>query len=355
VISDLFRHVDTDPPRDVAAMRAVFERALHRHPSEVRSATYVFAGRSARLRIVGADLARELVRPLSHLETVPGCAPDLSIDLWDESATGEARPHCDAEGERAWQLGIGHLVSAGGGRWVGYRRAASAAWLDRGAQSIVGALRRDELSPYEHGKPLHLLLTFWHRDRGAPLFHAGMIAHEGRGVLLPGWGGSGKSTTSLACARGGFRYLADDYVALERRGDGVFVAHSLYSSIWLAGDHVERFPELRGHTHRGERKLFAFLSEVFPAALAASAEVRALVLPRVAPDRSTRIYPMSHAEALRIAGPSSLLELVPRPGRRELDHIARLIEQVPCFALDVGGDLDQIPARVREVLESVHG
>jgi hypothetical protein len=42
------------------------------------------------------------------------------------------------------------------------------------------------------------------------VFHAGAVAHEGRGCLLPGRSGSGKTTLTAALVASGFTYLSDE-------------------------------------------------------------------------------------------------------------------------------------------------
>jgi len=44
--------------------------------------------------------------------------------------------------------------------------------------------------------------------------HAAGLARQGKGVLVPGASGSGKSTTSVALVRAGFDFLSDDTVFL---------------------------------------------------------------------------------------------------------------------------------------------
>ena len=85
----------------------------------------------------------------------------------------------------------------------------------------------ERLSLYERGKPFRVLLSVWLHDRGVQVVHAALVARGDRGVLLPGRGGAGKTTSALTCLLAGFRYLGDDYVGLEGPVDGSFRGHSL--------------------------------------------------------------------------------------------------------------------------------
>src|SRR5215208_1948775 len=72
------------------AMQVAFVRAMDIRPDAVRESRYSFAGRHARLRVVGHRLADYLSRSFDHLQS-PGTVsthPDLTIDVWDGQETG---------------------------------------------------------------------------------------------------------------------------------------------------------------------------------------------------------------------------------------------------------------------------
>ncbi len=65
------------------------------------------------------------------------------------------------------------------------------------------------------------------------------------------------------------------------------------------------------------------------------------------------LSPVSRAEALRTLVPSSLLMLPFMPARRGFDALVCLVERVPSHRLEMGSDLETIPARVNELLDSL--
>jgi hypothetical protein len=208
---------------------------------------------------------------------------------------------------------------------------------------------------YERAKPLARLLLEWHNDQDVQVIHTGLVARDGKGVLFAGRSGSGKTTSSLACISAGFDYLGEDYVALERQQCGPFVGHSLYNSVFLDTIHLTRFSELLPCAIKGrlphEEKSVIILSQVFPERLKRTVPIQMLALLRVADTPRPRFRPASKGEALLALGPSSLLQIPNRGlGVRGFNRLAQLVEQVPCYWLEVTGDLRSIANGVDELL-----
>ena len=80
----------------------------------------------------------------------------------------------------------------------------------------------------------------------API-HAGCVAREGRGVLLCGDGGAGKSSLSYACARRGWTFLSDDasYLLRSRASESLVLGHP--QRVRLRPDAPQIFPELANY------------------------------------------------------------------------------------------------------------
>ncbi|MGF1660809.1 MAG: HPr kinase/phosphatase C-terminal domain-containing protein [Rubrimonas sp.] len=80
----------------------------------------------------------------------------------------------------------------------------------------------------------------------APTRHASCVALEGRGLLILGRSGAGKSTLALELIALGATLVADDRVALERRGGALFARapHALEGMIEARGLGILRMPFL---------------------------------------------------------------------------------------------------------------
>jgi len=345
-----------DGAKTFRAMQEAFEQARQRNPEGFSESFYTFAGKTGCIRIVGRELAKYLLRPFSHLQIDQPVsdAPELKIDLWDERETvvlGKA-------GLTSYDFQPSWDVKASlDGRFVRHQHFHTTILFDRRTQHITGCMTgSNRLSLYELGRPLHFPLLLWNNDRGRQAVHAGLVSRDGQGVLFGGAGGSGKSTSVLSCLSAGFNYLSDDYVGLELLGKSLFIGHSFYCSAHLEPDHLERFPFLQSYGIRGklpqEDKILFLLSQVLPERLERCVPIRAVVLPRIVDIMESQFRRATKGEALLKIAPSSLV-MLPQAGTHGFNKIAQLVEQVPCYWLDLGRDLRSIPRRVEELLAEI--
>jgi hypothetical protein len=92
-----------------------------------------------------------------------------------------------------------------------------------------------------------------------------------------------------------------------------------------------------------------YVPRAFPGIAIAGFPLRAIVMPRVTKRRSTRVVETTHAAALAALAPSTILQRRP-PQREALSELARLVERLPAFVLEVGSDVSYIPDAILEVV-----
>jgi HPr Serine kinase C-terminal domain len=109
-------------------------------------------------------------------------------------------------------------------------------WFSQGALSQRAYFRYYFLE----GAALSLLAM----NHVTPL-HAACVALKGRGVLLCGESGAGKSSLAYACARDGWTYVADDATYLVREYMGRYVVGNP-NQIRFRPSAISLFPELEG-------------------------------------------------------------------------------------------------------------
>src|SRR5262249_11185638 len=152
-------------------------------------------------------------------------------------------------------------------------------------------------------------------------------------------------TAALSCVRAGFDYLGDDYIAIKGLKQRNFNAYSLYNSAWLepSGSCFSLFTSnALQPTFSHERRAVVLLSRVFPERLASSAKVSAIMIPRQVAGLTCRIRPASRGPVLLAAAPTSVICL-PGSGNSSLQVIGELIASVPCYWLEMGSNLEEIP------------
>lgn len=334
-----------------------FENARKKYPSEVQESYYVFGGRPVKFRIVGRELEGSLLLPFSHLRhtgPIPSI-PQLTIDLWDETQT---KIRCQAHiisGDSEWKQ---ITVQSSDQRFVAQQLPNTLTCLDRTESRIVGSIAwHPWVFIYERAKPLARLLLEWHNDQGIQVIHGGLVSQNGRGALLVGKSGSGKSTSSLACLSGGLDFLGEDFIGLEITKEKSVVGHSLYNSVFLERAHSKRFQELAPHVvsglHSRERKSAVILGQGFRQQLRRFVPIRVLVLVRVNEQRiQSHFRSATKGEGLLGLGPSCLFQ-IPSRGAGSFSKLAELACLVPAYQLELGQDLRSIPRAVEKILSEL--
>ena len=312
--------------------------------------SYIIGGYRIRLSFSGAALL-SLTTALEHLATDDRSTPDLTICLWDSESTGQrmiARP---------WQEE--DFLARGVIQGYNTERIYTAFQHGSGAVSVLDQQRNlavfwapDHRLPYwEYGSPLRSILHWWLLSKGLQLVHAAAVGNSSGGVLIGGKGGSGKSTTALCCLESNLFYAGDDYTLLGLESGPV--VHSLYNSAKLNSDHVQRFPALLPKVANPDRladeKALLFVNEHYPAKVATRLPVRAVLLPRVTGIPETRWKRVSVAMTLAALAPSTIFQL-PRAGNEAFQFLAAFVRQLPCFSLEVGTDLSNIPPVIEQLL-----
>lgn len=344
------------PEAAFSALDAAFQEAAGRE--ELRVLHCEVGGTPVRFRVAGTALSEVILEPMLHLSCDPppdGSGLGLEVDVWDGTAAGVLCAGCVVHPELT--AARPQLDVSSDGRFVSYRRTDNLIVLDRGPGRMIGWFA-DGANPAfaERGRPFGSPLVLWCHDHGVQVVHAALVARRGAGVLIGGSGGSGKTTCALSCLAAGFSYLGDDYVGLRAGADNGFTGYSLYASAHAEPRHLARFTGFPAHAvadaTRREDKHMIPLARMPGAALARSTAVRVVILPRVADSRDTSYRGASKGEALLGLAPSSLFA-VPHVRKERVDLLADLVETTPCYRLELGRDLSQIPDRILDILGEV--
>jgi len=207
--------------------------------------------------------------------------------------------------------------------------------------------------------PLMCVLDAALRSAGRVLIHAACLALPDRSgaIVVCAPSGFGKTTTSLALARGGFGLVSDDASIVEPRSEGPFVwglprrlkvHHQTVAMMPWIGE----FPDT--WNDEGEQAIdTATLRDLISISDPVPVPLKAVVVLGSRSDSGHRFALLSKAEALiRIAqdNVSNSSTGVKVWNRRQFDAYAELLRSTPVLQLNAGTEVDSLPAELMTAL-----
>ncbi len=200
----------------------------------------------------------------------------------------------------------------------------------------------------------HFALTELLKGKGLYTIHATALAKGGRGLLIPGASGRGKTTSLLALLRAGYCCLSDDHPLLRTDGTGLEIL-SFPVKIDVTEQTIEFFPELkevRESLHQGVSKRYFYPEDIYPQGQTDSDFCRPVLIlfPQIvdAPKSSLELLPKRRA--LELLLPESLLVYNKEAAGRQFQALARLVEQTACYRLYFGADILDLPQLIDPLL-----
>lgn len=328
----------------------LLERSRRIASADRQRFTFGIAG--CRIRITSAGPAMlDLVRPaLAHLDQLDDNGPaDLAITLWDAESAGEQYP--DLPLPAVGPLATGMLMAPE--FFMSYSTAErTITVLDRinhEAAFIVNDV--PSVPPWERPCPLRTLFSWWFIDRGLLLAHSAAVSTDDGAALLIGAGGSGKSSTAMACLVGGMGYLGDDYVLVDLENNEVW---SLYGSAKLVEAHLERNPGLMttegAIVHEAKAvKRYGWPAREYPDRVRLHAPIGALVLPVVTRASECRLLPSTAARALLALAPSTMFQ---SSALKEAAFAlsSALVRGSTPYRLELGDGVERVPDMLAELI-----
>lgn len=145
----------------------------------------------------------------------------------------------------------------------------------------------------EHGYPQTIWMAFIHGSAGAL---------DGRGIVFPGIGGSGKSTLMAALAKCDWVYWCDDTVPLDIDGNAgaVPLSHCIKSGSWdVLTQYYPDLKTLEVH-HRGDKNVRYLPLNPEQTNFTTTLPVHTLVFPTYSPGSPQTLQPLSPVESLRL-------------------------------------------------------
>jgi len=212
----------------------------------------------------------------------------------------------------------------------------------------------DAFPPWEPGAPLRAFLHWEYAARGMRLTHAGTLGLDGKGVLLAGAGGAGKSGTVVAGLLNGLDSVGDDYVLIDIAA-GV-TARPLFTALKQDPQGFARLGlKDRLGTNRPlnwQGKYVFRIGDIVSRPAPAKLDIGALMMPHISGSWKSSITPMSRRDAMIALAPSGIAQM---PGEREsgFRFFGELTRLLPCYRLSLGADPEEIAGTVADFVTRV--
>ena len=309
---------------------------------------FELAGATIALRFAGEHLASTLGAAFDH-HPRSAAAPDFTVVVWDCRTRDAPVPRISFD---ALDGGITAEARVEGDqpiecRYDGARRILNV--YERATETAAFCVADlDDLPHWERSSPFRQLLAWFFRARGLHLLHGAAVGGPEGGLLLVGRGGSGKSSSALACLEWpepGLGVAGDDYCVVATAPEAV--AWSLYRSAKVGWSQLEWFPTLAATVVNrdtpDDEKALLMLGPPRTPPLVAEVAIDAIVVPTVRVPGPTVREPVGRAAALQALAPSSMFQLA-GPNADDFRELAAMVAARPAWRLWLGGEPRAVPA-----------
>jgi len=309
--------------------------------------TYQVATKKVSIYFYGQDVFDILSQAFGHHKIIPNDDYDIIIHAWDSRYNNKYMiPPWDEPGfNKDYKIEDENFL----GVYLGGEESLN--FYDK--EKRIGYFYTNDvrqLPDWIYGAPFRTILHWFFNESDIHLIHGAVIGQHNKSILLTARSGSGKSTTALSCILSGMDYLSDDYIAIQQNSS--VEAHSLYQSAKITRDGVNRFPEfnqiIRNKNFQENEKAVLFLSDIFPSQVVSHSSIVAIFIPRIVPDK-TRLSKANKIEAMLAIAPTTMLQL-PLAETNKLKIFKSILNNIPCYFLDVGPDIRNTPNIIKDFL-----
>lgn len=201
---------------------------------------------------------------------------------------------------------------------------------------------------------LHFILAEMLKGLGLHTIHATALEKNGRGVLIPGASGRGKTTSFISLLRSGYRYLSDDH-PLVHESESDFEVLSFPVKVDVTEKTMAFFPELNAvgaPLHRGIHKHYFYVEDLYQQGPADACRPAVILFPHVVDWPKSTLEPLPKSRALEGLLPEALFVFDKAIAKKQLDLFSRLVQQADCYRLYFGSDILDLPQLIDPLLEA---
>ena len=209
--------------------------------------------------------------------------------------------------------------------------------------------------PWRHMVAMYAISNAFRMHPDTLVFHAASVAINGRGVLLFGDKGAGKTTLSLCFASRGHAFLGDEWGAVSASNGELLPIRSL-SSIRQGprakevDEYLQKYPCRTNTLADGTTRVRAGVGAMFPQASARIVPLtHAFFLRRFAARPKVEHFARGGAELLRVS--PLLATICGQPSGRLAIELLRTLGKARLWNLDVGGSPEETADLIEETLK----
>ena len=202
---------------------------------------------------------------------------------------------------------------------------------------------------WEQSFPFRQVLHHYYESTDYCLIHGAGVGINNSGVLITAKGGSGKSTSALACITNGWNYIGDDFILVNHK---TMIMYSLYNVAKLEPKQLGLFPnlnELMTNKIDTLQKRQLFLFPRYKAQLPKQLKIKAIILPNYNP-KATNSYltPDTASNALLKMAPSTILLV--KGDKTLFTKLVNLCKKTEIYKLDTSSNLETIVNTLKSII-----
>ncbi len=195
------------------------------------------------------------------------------------------------------------------------------------------------------------------RYNGFHYLHSAGLYGCGKGYLVAGNGGSGKTTAAASMVREGFKYVSDDSLLFRECGAEILL-FPFYSNrnFHFDGDLANRFPELsdgKSAEIEAGTKVPVDISRKFPDLFTPRLKPHVIIFPSITSCARSVLLSLHRGEAFIRLLKQTILAVDHAVARDQLRVMRRLVHQVISFELLGGRDVYENPKKLVDIIEAV--
>jgi hypothetical protein len=202
---------------------------------------------------------------------------------------------------------------------------------------------------WEPTAPLAFFCKWIAEMQGLAMVHAASLTQDGVGALLVGHGGAGKSGTVLGGLLTGFQSAGDDYVLLS--SGRPYQAHAVYRTVKQDNGGLDRLGLPLATVLNWQKKAVFRPETVGASRIVPTAPINVILVPKTGAARTT-FHPIDPAEVFKILSISTLKQ-IGGGSEQVFAACANLVRDLPCVAVALSSDKDEIAGELAAFLRTV--